>query len=190
MTLVRMDKLLKHARRNNYAVGAFACWDSASIRAISESAAKCNTPVIFMASPTEYEIMGGPDALTEVVKFYVKRNNIRAALHLDHGSTLKQVEECAKAGFSSVMLDASRLPFSENIKISKEAAQIANHYNATIEAELGHIGGSEGLRLPGQHTFHKEFLSLLRMNYVIRSWIKVGRKNDSGCLAAKEMFRL
>lgn len=144
MSLVRMDKLLIKARNNKYAVAAFECWNSANIYAIAEGACKTNMPVIFQASPAEYNVMGGADALEDIVRFYVEKTGIEAALHLDHGTTLEHVEECAKAGFTSVMLDASRMSFQDNINLSRKAAEIAKKYNMSSEAELGHVAGCEG----------------------------------------------
>jgi len=144
MALLRMDELLVAARRGKYAVGAFECWDSANIGAIAAAAARCNAPVIFQATAVEYEPMGGPEALYRFVEFYVKKTGIAAALHLDHGANLEQVEACIAAGFTSVMLDASMLPFEENRDIARQAAVIAHRHNVSIEAELGHVGGQEG----------------------------------------------
>jgi len=137
-----MDELLRTARAKKYAVAAFECWNSANIYGIAVGAAQCGAPVIFQASPVEYELMGGPDALREIVEFYVKKTGITAALHLDHGSTLKHVEECIAAGFTSVMLDASTLSLAENIRLSRQAAESAHRHNVSVEAELGHVGGS------------------------------------------------
>ncbi len=143
MALLRMDDLLLEARRKGYAVGAFECWNSANIYAIAEGAASCGMPVIFQASPTEYGVMGGPDAMRDIVEFYVRKMDIRAALHLDHGTSIEHVKECIEAGFTSVMLDASRLPFEENVAISKQASQMAHQQDVSIEAELGHVAGCE-----------------------------------------------
>lgn len=144
MPILRMDELLKQARKDKYAIAAFECWNSANIYGIAAGAAECGMPVIFQASPVEYEIMGGPEALQKIVELYVNMTGITAALHLDHGSTLAQVDECVKANFTSVMLDASREPFEKNIELSKTAVEIAHQYNISVEAELGHVGGCEG----------------------------------------------
>jgi fructose-bisphosphate aldolase, class II len=144
MTMVRMDELLKQARKEKYAVAAFECWNSANIYGIAAGAAECGMPVIFQASPVEYGIMGGPEALRKIVELYVEMTGITAALHLDHGSTLAQVDECAKAGFTSVMLDASRESFAKNVELSQAAVKISRQYNLSVEAELGHVGGCEG----------------------------------------------
>ena len=144
MSLQRMDTLMRAARDKKICLGAFECWDSLNVQGIAKASKACGIPVIFQASPAEYNTMGGPDALADIVKFFVKKYDIDAALHLDHGSTLEHVEECAKNGFSSVMLDASAKVFEENVSLSAEAAKIAHAANISLEAELGHVSGGDG----------------------------------------------
>lgn len=141
MPLVRMDHLLRSAHVGRYAVAAFECWNSANIYAVATGAAAENMPVIFQASPVEYQAMGGADVLQHIVQKYVAKTGITAALHLDHGATLDQVRECLAAGFTSVMLDASIKPFVENLALSRQAAELAHSYGVGIEAELGHVAG-------------------------------------------------
>lgn len=141
MPLCRMDDLMIAARKNGAALGAFECWDSLNVQGIAMAAARCNSAVIFQATPVEYNLMGGPDALADIVKFYVNKYNIAAALHLDHGSTIEHVKECLASGFTSVMLDASVCEFDKNVELSREAAALAAECNASSEAELGHVGG-------------------------------------------------
>ncbi len=158
MSLTKMSVLLEEARREKYAIAAFECWNSANIYGIAEGAAECGMPVIFQASPVEYRIMGGPDALREIVELYVDLTGITAALHLDHGTTLQQVRECAENGFTSVMLDASRESYEKNIELSKAAVDIASQYGISTEAELGHVGGCEG-ELEGDGAVSKDFMT-------------------------------
>jgi len=139
-----MDELLVDARAKKMAIGAFECWNSANIRAIAEAAAECRMPVVFQGTQLEYAVMGGADAMKSIVDFYIEKTGIDAAIHLDHGSTLQQVTECIDAGFTSVMMDASRLSLEENITLSKKAVELAHAGNLSIETELGHVGGSEG----------------------------------------------
>lgn len=141
MNFFRMDDLMNAARKQGSALGAFECWDSLNIQAICIAADRCRFPVILQASPAEYNLMGGADALVDIARFYVKKYQVTAALHLDHGSTLEHVRECLAAGFSSVMLDASVCDFEKNIELSRSAAELAAEYNASCEAELGHVGG-------------------------------------------------
>lgn len=139
-----MDTLMRKAREKGICLGAFECWDSLNVQGIAKASKACGIPVIFQASPAEYNTMGGPDALADIVHFFVKKLDIDAALHLDHGSTLEHVEECAKNGFTSVMLDASAQMFEENVRLSAEAAKIAHSVNISLEAELGHVSGGDG----------------------------------------------
>ena len=76
MSLQRMDTLMLQARAEKIAIGAFECWESLNIQAIAKAAAHCRKPVIFQASPAEYNTMGGPDALADMVRFYVNKYNI------------------------------------------------------------------------------------------------------------------
>ena len=141
MSLYRMDTLMRQARNKGICLGAFECWDSLNVQMIAKASDFCGIPVIFQASPVEYNTMGGPDALADIVNFFVKKYDIDAALHLDHGSELKHVAECAENGFSSVMLDASSKVFEENVRLSAAAAEIAHDNGISLEAELGHVSG-------------------------------------------------
>ena len=68
---------------------------------------------------------------------------VDVAVHLDHGLTFETVQKALELGFTSVMLDASTLPFEENIANTKKVVELAKQYEATVEAELGLVGGSE-----------------------------------------------
>ena len=141
MPLIRMDTLLVAARSKGHAIGAFECWNSDNIHAIAKAAAETDSPVIFQASPAEYGLMGGADVLRRMVETYVEKFGITAALHLDHGSTIAHVQECLEAGFTSVMLDASTLPYEENCALARQTCELAHPRNVSVEAELGHVGG-------------------------------------------------
>ena len=144
MSLQNMGVLLRAARREKVALGAFECWDSLNIQGVARAARTCGAPVIFQATSMEYGSMDGADALADMVSFYVKKYGIDAALHLDHGTSLDEVDECLKAGFTSVMIDASSTPFEENVRLSAEASRMAHACGASCEAELGHVGGGDG----------------------------------------------
>jgi ketose-bisphosphate aldolase len=147
-----MDTLLRAARAEGRALPAFECWDSNSVQAIATAARRTGQAVIFQASATEYGYCGGPDALAAMVRWYMDKYGIDGALHLDHGTTLAHVEECLAAGFTSVMIDASRESFAENVRLTREAVAMANAADASVEAELGHVAGAEaGLEEIAEH---------------------------------------
>ncbi len=144
MPLCRMDTLLRRARAEARCLAALECWDSTSVRAIATAAQRTGAPVIFQASPGEYALPGGPEALRALVEWHVQRTGIEAALHLDHGMKLTEVEECVRAGFTSVMLDGSHFPYEENVRLTRETVEIAHAFDASVEGELGHVAGLEG----------------------------------------------
>ena len=72
-----------------------------------------------------------------------KSAKVDVAVHLDHGLTFETVQRALELGFTSVMLDASTLPFEENIANTRKVVELAAEYGATVEAELGLVGGSE-----------------------------------------------
>ena len=174
MSLQRMDTLMRRAREQKIAIGAFECWESLNIQAIAKAAAYCRKPVIFQASPAEYNTMGGADALACMVKFYVNKYDIDAALHLDHGSTLEHVEECVKSGFTSVMLDASAEVFAENVRLSAAAAQIAHSANCSLEAELGHVTGGDGGDAESALTVPEEVVEFVKQTNVDCLAVSIG----------------
>jgi ketose-bisphosphate aldolase len=139
-----MDILLREARAAGHALAALECWDSTSVRAIAMGAVRTGLPVIFQASPAEYALPGGPEALRALVEWHVERTGLRAALHLDHGMKLSEVEECVQAGFTSVMLDGSHFLYEENVRLTRATVEIAHSHGASVEGELGHVAGLEG----------------------------------------------
>ena len=190
MPLFRMDDLMVAARKNGAALGAFECWDSLNIRGIAMAAARCNSPVIFQATPLEYNLMGGADALADIVKFYVNKYDIAAALHLDHGSSIEHVKECLESGFTSVMLDASIYDFNKNVALSREAAALAEEYNASSEAELGHVGGGGdgGANNESVLTVPEEAAEFVRLTKVTTLAVAIGTVH--GEYAGKPELRL
>lgn len=132
------------AVRNKYALGAFNFCDSNIAMAIFSAARKLHAPIIMETSSGEMHYLnqfvarGIADGLNRIEK------NI-FILHLDHGKTLENVKQAIKAGYDSVHFDGSALPYEENLKLTKQAAQLAHKHGLWIEGELGHVGGSSTL---------------------------------------------
>ena len=142
--LVSMKSLLLEAQKKRYAVGAFTFGSLDAAYAIIDAANKANMPVILQVGPVECDY-AGIDELAAIAKMAANKANIPVALNLDHGDTIELVEKAVKAGFSSVMIDASKCEYEENIRITKEVVKIASAAGVSVEAELGKIGGAEGL---------------------------------------------
>ncbi|MGI6226777.1 MAG: class II fructose-1,6-bisphosphate aldolase [Peptococcales bacterium] len=142
MPLVSVDVLLKKAEQEGYAVGAFNCNNMEIVQAIVEAAEAEKSPVIIQASQGAIKY-AGLDYIVKLVEVAADSVSIPVALHLDHGTSFEQVVKCIRYGFSSVMIDGSKLPLEENIAITNKVLEIARPLGISVEAELGKIGGTE-----------------------------------------------
>ena len=114
-------------------------------RIILEECNKLNTPVILGVSEGAIKYMGGYNVVSSLVKSLIKDLNIQidVCLHLDHGSSFESCKKAVDSGFTSVMIDASKLDLDSNIKETKKVAYYAHQYNVIVEAEIGYVGGIE-----------------------------------------------
>ena len=145
MGLVNMKEMLEKARQGHYAVGQFNINNLEWTIAILDEVQKLNAPVILGVSEGAAKYMGGVDVIVGMVKGYIKDANITVpvALHVDHGSSFDFCKKAIDAGFTSVMIDASKHELEENIRITKEVVDYAHAHGVSVEAELGHVGGQE-----------------------------------------------
>lgn len=143
--LVNMNQMLKKAKEEHYAVPHFNINNLEWTKFILEECNELNVPVILGVSEGAVKYMGSYLVVADLVKALVKSLNIKipVCLHLDHGSSLENCISAIDAGFSSVMIDGSRLPLEENIKITKEVVSYAHERGISVEAEVGHIGTTE-----------------------------------------------
>lgn len=143
--LVNSKNILLKAKKEKYAVAHFNINNLEWTRYILEETNLLNVPVILGVSEGAIKYMGGVNIVSSMVKAMISDLNITndVVLHLDHGSSFEMCKKCIDAGFTSVMLDASRLPLEENIRITKEVVNYAHKYNVTVEGEIGEIGGAE-----------------------------------------------
>ena len=142
--LVNFIEMLKKAKKENYAVPHFNINNLEWTKYILEKCQEENIPVILGVSDGAAKYMGGYNVIVGMVTGLIKDLNITipVCLHVDHGC----VETCKKAidaGFTSVMIDASKLELNENIRVTKEIVDYAHPKGVSVEAEVGHIGGSE-----------------------------------------------
>lgn len=143
--LQNMRKMLCKAKNEGYAVPHLNINNLEWTKYILETCQKHNSPVILGVSEGAAKYMGGYNVVSMMVKGLLKDLNITipVALHLDHGSTFEACKKAIDAGFTSVMIDASRFSIEENIKITKKVVKYAKRRNVSVEAEIGHIGGTE-----------------------------------------------
>lgn len=142
MALVTMKKLLDQARNEHRGVGAFSVGNMEMVKGAVQAAEELKTPVILQIA--EVRLKHSPLALMGPMMVQAaKEASVDIAVHLDHGLTLETVQKALDLGFTSVMFDSSLYPFEENIARTKEVVSLAKRYGATVEAELGLVGGSE-----------------------------------------------
>ena len=140
--LVNTKKMFAAAISGHYAVPAFNFYNMETLTAILAAACKTHSPVILAASESAIKYMGD-DMLLGLITGACISPREQIALHLDHGHSLDACIHAIDLGFSSVMIDASALPFAENIKLSHTVAKYAHRHGVSVEAELGTLAGIE-----------------------------------------------
>ena len=142
MALVKMKDLLRRAEEKNIGCGAFSVGNMEMVRGAIRAAEELDTPIILQIA--EVRLKNSPlHLMGPMMVQAAKEAKVDVAVHLDHGLTFETADKALELGFTSVMLDASTLPFEENIARVKAVVEKARKYGATVEAELGLVGGSE-----------------------------------------------
>ncbi|MEF9941912.1 MAG: ketose-bisphosphate aldolase [Lachnospiraceae bacterium] len=141
--LMNMKELLAVANENDFAVPAFNISDYNMFNGIMETAEEKNAPVIIAIHPDELSHIS-----SEMVQGIIERihnSNVPAVVHLDHGGTFEQVITAIRAGFTSVMIDASSQPYEGNIETCRKVCEVAHAVNVSVEGELGTIGNTDSV---------------------------------------------
>ena len=132
---------LEKAGKEHYAIGAFNAANIETLKAVINAATKLRSPVIIEASEGEVEYIGKKQ-LSALVRIYKLSNNIPITVNLDHAASFEACREAIESGFDYVHIDGSKLPYDENVRITKEVADYAHKHNVVVEGEMDHIGGS------------------------------------------------
>ncbi|MGG1312719.1 MULTISPECIES: class II fructose-1,6-bisphosphate aldolase [Cohnella] len=145
MALVSMTEMLRKALEERYAVGQFNLLNLEFAQAILLAAEAERAPVILGVSEAYVPYMGGLKTISRMVRSLMEhlRISVPVALHLDHGTTYELCIRALRAGFTSVMIDASHLELSRNIEVTSRVTEAAHALGASVEAELGRITGRE-----------------------------------------------
>ena len=142
MPLVTTEKMLIDAHNNGYAVAAFNCENTEMIQAVIAAGEEMNAPVIIQTTPSTIRYASA-EIFAANAAALAKKSKIPAALHLDHGNTYDLAQDALQAGYTSIMIDGSQLPFDENISITKKTVDLCIKSGIPVEGELGHVGGKE-----------------------------------------------
>lgn len=146
--IVNTRQMFRDALAGGYAIPAYNFTNEIQLHAIVVACVKTHSPVILAHDQFAWEDLH-PAMVENMVRGAVKLTEalgvkIPMALHLDHGSDVKICKKCVDAGFSSVMIDGSSLPYEKNIAVTKEVADYGHKKDVTVEGELGLIAGIEG----------------------------------------------
>jgi tagatose 1,6-diphosphate aldolase GatY/KbaY len=142
MSLVTSKQLMVDALAGGYAIGAFNVENMEMVQAVVAAAEEMNSPVIMQTTP-------GTVKYASLAYYYAMEKtaadaaSVPVAIHLDHGNSFELAMQALRVGYTSIMIDGSRLPFEENVALSKAVADACHPSGVTVEAELGKVGGKE-----------------------------------------------
>lgn len=143
MPIVKLDELLLGVKNNSYAIGSFNVSNMEMIIGTIKAAEELNAPVIIQIA--EGRLRYSPlHTLGPMMVAAAKEAKVPVAVHLDHGGTIETIHQALEIGFTSVMFDGSKYPLDINIEKTKQVKELADKYNASVEAEIGRVGGAEG----------------------------------------------
>lgn len=139
--LINGKDLLAVANKHNFAVPAFNVSNYAMNNGLFEICEEKQAPWILAIHPDEVAHLG--DDVLEALRARAQRSSVPVAIHWDHGGSYEQVLRAIQAGFTSVMIDGSMLPFEENVALTRQVAETAHAVGLSVEGELGTIGKTD-----------------------------------------------
>lgn len=142
MYVVSTKQMLNNAQRGGYAVPAFNIHNLETMQVVVETAANLHAPVIIAGTPGTFT-HAGTENLLALVSAMAKQYHHPLAIHLDHHTKFDDIAQKVRSGVRSVMIDASHLPFAQNISRVKEVVDFCHRFDVSVEAELGQLGGQE-----------------------------------------------
>lgn len=143
MSIVNAKEIMVEAAKNGYAIGAFNITDLVQFEAVIDAAVETRSPVIVQTSvkPSKFH---GTGLMVAIYRTLAESAPVPVCLHLDHCTEIDYCKKCADAGYTNIMIDASKQSFEENIRQTKEVVDYCHSVgNISVEGELGTVGGVE-----------------------------------------------
>jgi tagatose 1,6-diphosphate aldolase GatY/KbaY len=134
--------MLRRSQEEGWSVGAFNAENLEMIQAIIEAAEELKAPVIIQTTPGTLKY-AGPDLYYAIAAARAKNSPVEIAIHLDHGDSFSLAAKALHTGYTSVMIDGSKLPFAENIALTESVVKMCKPCKVSVEGELGKVGGKE-----------------------------------------------
>jgi ketose-bisphosphate aldolase len=143
MSIVNAKEIMIEAAKGKYAVGAFNITDLIQLEGVVDAAIEKKSPLIIQTSVKPSQFLG-TDVCVAIYRTIAASAPIPICLHLDHCTSVDYCKKCADAGYTNIMIDASKLPYEENIRQTKEVVDHAHRVgNLSVEGELGTVSGVE-----------------------------------------------
>ncbi|MBE0683810.1 MAG: class II fructose-bisphosphate aldolase [Anaerolineales bacterium] len=143
MSIVNAKEIMIEGAKNGYAVGAFNITDLVQFEAVIDAAIEKKAPVIVQTSVKPSQFLG-TKMMVAIYRTLAESAPIPVCLHLDHSTDIAYCKKCADAGYTNIMIDASKQSYEENIRQTKEVVDYCHSVgNISVEGELGTVGGVE-----------------------------------------------
>ena len=140
--LVTSTDMFKKSMEEKFAIGAFNINNMEFVQAIMDAAANQNAPVILQTSSSAIKYARVP-YLKKMIEAGLEEHDIPVVLHLDHGADFEICKYCVDNGYTSVMIDASKYDFDQNVELTKKVVDYAHEHGVVVEAEIGTLAGIE-----------------------------------------------
>jgi fructose-bisphosphate aldolase class II len=152
MTLARSTDLLTAARAEGRGIGAMNVIQLEHAEAIVTGAERAGRPVVLQISENTAAYHGSLAPIALAALRLAEQSSAPVCVHLDHATDVDLVQHAVELGIPSVMFDASTLPHDENVSATREVVRWCHERGVTVEAELGEVGGKDGVHAPGVRT--------------------------------------
>lgn len=141
--LVTSKEMFEKARAENFAIPSANFVDEDSLKWHLETAQELRLPIIVGLAESHLDRLINLETAAVIAKHRAEYTTNPVCLHLDHGESFETCKKAIDLGFTSVMIDGSKLPFNENVALTKKVVTYAHRHGVVVEAEIGHVGSNE-----------------------------------------------
>ncbi|MET9934515.1 class II fructose-bisphosphate aldolase, partial [Streptomyces sp. NPDC006324] len=178
MPLTPTDEIARRARAAGTGVGAFNVLQLEHAQAIVAGAENADRPVVLQISENTVRYHGALEPVALASLAVARAAKVPVAVHLDHAENPDLVREAVGLGLGSVMFDASKLPYDENVAATREVVEECHRHGVWVEAELGEVGGKGGAHAPGVRTDPEEARAFVAATGVDALAVAVGSSHQ------------
>lgn len=174
MTATQTVNIIGEAHSRNEGVGAFNVVLIEHAEAIVAGAERSGRPVVLQISQNAAVYHGAFPPVAAATLEIARSAEVPAVVHLDHAEDVALVHEAVRVGVNSVMFDGSALPYEENVRVTREVVSFCHDHGVMVEAELGEVGGKDGVHAPGARTRPDEAADFVKATGVDTLAVAVG----------------